>query len=70
MVGVVVTGTVAVGAITAVEAVVLVELFFAVAPLRRDTVGAEQPSAESAKPTNAVSMQMATHFFISVCSTS
>ena len=52
------------GAIGAVEAVVLVELLFAVAPLRRDTVGVEQPSTESAKPTNAVSMQMATHLFI------
>jgi hypothetical protein len=49
-----------------VEAVVLVELElrFAVAPLRPEVVGVEQPSAESATPTNTVSTQTANHFFI------
>jgi hypothetical protein len=35
-----------------------------VAPLRREAVGVEQPSAESATPTNTVSTQTANHFFM------
>jgi hypothetical protein len=62
----VVAGVVGVGPVAVLDAVVLVELRFAVAPLRRDAVGVEQPSAESATPTNTVSTQMANHFFISV----
>jgi hypothetical protein len=54
------------GAAPDVDAVVLVELelCFAVAPLRRGVVGVEQPSVESATPTNAVSMQTANHFLM------
>jgi hypothetical protein len=65
VVGVLVTGVVVAGAATEVDAVVLVELRFAVAPLRRVDVGVEQPSAESARPTNATSRQTENHFFTS-----
>jgi hypothetical protein len=49
-----------------VDAVVLLglELRFAVAPLRREVVGVEQPSAESATPTSTVSAQTTNHFFM------
>jgi len=58
-------GVVLVGAVAGVDAVVLVALRFAGAPLRRAAVGVEQPSAESATPTNMVSTQTANHLFIS-----
>ena len=64
MLGVVVTGVVAAGAETEVDAVVLVEFRCVVAPLRRDAAGVEQPAAESATPTNTVSAQTANHFLI------
>jgi hypothetical protein len=64
VVGMVVGGVVFAGVGAEVDAVVLVELRLAVLPLRRATVGVEQPSAESATPTNTVSMQTVNHFFI------
>jgi hypothetical protein len=56
---------VVVGTATGVDAVVLVELGFAVAPLRRVDVGVEHPSTQSARPTKAMSMQMENHLFTS-----
>jgi hypothetical protein len=48
-----------------VDAVLLVELRFAVAPWRPDAPGDEQPSAESATPTSTVSAQIENHFLMS-----